>query len=330
MSKKTVFDDNQASQYDSSLIAKEVHDFFGKAIRTVDARSVVGKYFTHFRATYNVSNKPTNVKYYRGLKAHITSITTTSAATLDGKFFVIRSAPDNQLYVIWYNVDGTSVSPVIANAKYIEVQVTSTDTAQLVALATELTVNSIYGTVFSAQRNGAVVEIGTVGLGEVDSSLDINTGFILSEVTGSQELVSEITIIYSGADPYYEGQLLRGYSFDIYSGKFVKNAEVSLGDLTVDVPRASEPSIQNVVMPLADTEYSIELPENTFKFLLKVRDAQGKLKLSWVAGESSTNYITLGLGVIYSEDSLKLKDGSRTLYVQSTKPGLTIEVLSWV
>jgi hypothetical protein len=226
--KKNVFAGNTASQYDSSMVLKEASDFYGQALRTIDTRSVTG-YYSHFRAEYDVSNNPTLVQYFRGTKAYRTHITCIPALSLAGKYFVTHSAPDNQLYVIWYKVSGIGSAPVVSGAKYIEISVNSSDSAEVVAAITKLTLDSLYSQIFQPiVRNGSSLEILTNGLGVVDPSVDINTGFTITGTDGEQETVSQIEITYDGTDPIYLGETLKGYSYDIYSGKFVKNLDVEL------------------------------------------------------------------------------------------------------
>ena len=160
----TVYDSSKASQLDPGQIAKDVHDFYGKANRVVDARSVVSSYFSHFRAEYNNDNNPTKVTYFHGLTAHVTEFTSLMASSLAGKFFVLRSAPDNAKRVVWFNADGTGTAPVVSGAEsYIEVSVDSTDVGLVTAAAIQLTINGIYGSLFQVQRNGAKLIIRTSG-----------------------------------------------------------------------------------------------------------------------------------------------------------------------
>ena len=228
MLRKTVFAGNSNSQYDPSLIAKEVHDFYGQSIRVLNSREVA--YYTHFKAIYNNSNKPTSVEYFRGTLAYKTNITFTSATA---GYFIIHSAPANQMYVIWYNVDGAGSAPVVSGAIYIEVAVSSSDPSVVVAAATASTLNNLYAELFIASRNGSSVEIFTNGMGVIDPSFDISTGFTITGTQGAQESVSQISIPYIVNDPVFQGQVLKGYSYDLYSGTFVKNPELAMSDVTI-------------------------------------------------------------------------------------------------
>jgi hypothetical protein len=223
---KNVFNDNPNSKYGTDLIAKEVHDFYGQAIRTIDTRSLVSRYFTHFRAKYDNSSRPIEVTYYRGMKSHSTEFEVNAVHLLSGTYFILRSCPNNDLWVVWYNVDNTSVRPSVANAKYIEIEISSTDSEQLVALATALTINSLYKNHFTVTRNGKHLQILTTGLGEVEPSEERTVPFMFEQKNGEQELVQKIEIEYQGNDPVYNGQVLKKHRFNIFDGKFELN-EVS-------------------------------------------------------------------------------------------------------
>lgn len=86
------------------------------------------------------------------------------------------------------------------------------------------------------------------------------------------------------------------------------------------------PTIANVSMAVAGTEYSYAFPANTKKFTIQSRN-DGKLKIAFTAGQSATQYISISAGAAYSEESVKLV--SVTLYFQSSKNADTLEILSW-
>jgi hypothetical protein len=90
MSNKSGFAGNPNSQYDPGLIIKEVHDFYGQSIRTQDTRSVVDKFYTHFRISYNGNSLPENVNYYRGVTAQKTQIGVLAdvSGSLNNKYFL--------------------------------------------------------------------------------------------------------------------------------------------------------------------------------------------------------------------------------------------------
>lgn len=223
--------DKPNNQYDSGNIIKEVGDFEGQHLRVVDSRSAADQYYSHFRTTYNGSDLPTQVTYYRGTSPNKTNITCTAdvAGSLNNKYFFIYDNPSDTKYHVWFNVSGAGVNPAPANSTAIEVTINTNDPAIIVAAAIALTINAVYSRKFKPTRNGSVVEIETVKYGLVTASSDFNTGFSIINTLGTQVITNKIDITYDGSDPIYEGQTLKGYTYDIYSGKFIPATNSSGG-----------------------------------------------------------------------------------------------------
>lgn len=230
----TIYSVAKLTQLDPGQIVRDTHDFYGNASRVLDSRSVVPSYYSHFRAEYNNDNNPTKVTYYHGLTAHLTEFTSLMATSLAGKYFTLRSAPDNAKRVIWFSLDGVGTAPVVSGAEsYIEVPLDSSDAGAITAVSIRLTLNALSGGLFKVQTNGAKVSIRTTGFGIVEDSEVKNSGFIFNQVSGTQETVAEVVIPYIAENPFFEGEILKGYGFDIYSGKFVKNAKVTVGNIVI-------------------------------------------------------------------------------------------------
>lgn len=98
------------------------------------------------------------------------------------------------------------------------------------------------------------------------------------------------------------------------------------GTSTVVLSGASNPTVVNVAIVTANTEYSYTLPTNTKKFHLKIRD-NAVLKLTYTAAQSGTTYVTLPAFNVYTEESLSVT--GVTLYFQSTSPTQVVEIISW-
>jgi hypothetical protein len=228
---------DKLSQFDPGQVLKDVHDFEGGFLRTSDVRSVVPSYYSHFSATYNSSNQPTNVIYYRGTKQQYTTVITEDdvSSSLNNKYFYIFSNPDNRKYHIWFNVNNAGTDPSPSNSTPIEINIAENDSNFTVAIAIRLVINSLFKDVFYASNQGAVVELKTIKEGVVNPSMDVNTGFDLVSTPGEQVIVSSIVIDYVGNSPVYNGQELKGYSYDIYSGKFIQKTDINLDNLTVNV-----------------------------------------------------------------------------------------------
>lgn len=223
---------NCPSQLDMGGVIKDVHDFPGHSLRTRDALSVVPVHYTHFNATYNLNGQPTQVIYYAGTAPEITKIATKAASSLNDKYFFIFEGRSNKSFHIWYNVDSLGTAPVIANSTPIEIPVSGTDTAIVVAQFTELVLKStLYSDKWLVTRQNAVLTVTAVKYGETYDTLDGDTTFIFNKVQdGTQCEVAKVEIEYSNSgDPIYEGQVLKGHSFNIFTGKFDNNeVEVTL------------------------------------------------------------------------------------------------------
>lgn len=96
---------------------------------------------------------------------------------------------------------------------------------------------------------------------------------------------------------------------------------------TPNVTLANLPSIQNILIPLADTEVIIALPNSTRIFQFKARAANTTIKFAFIADQSDSTFITLLPGCVYEENNLDLSGVN--IYLQTDKPGQMIEVLSW-
>lgn len=253
-SKPNNFAGNPNNQYNVETIWKESSDFYGQNIRTVDTRSVADKYYTHFRASYNGTGKPTEVTYYRGTTQHTTEVGCIAdlGGSLAGKYFFIYSAPDQKQYYVWYKVSGVGTDPAIFGAIGIEVDIQTNDSAQVIALATALTINASVPDKFIANRVQAVVEIKAFSSGETTNSTPEATGFTITNQSGTQDITSHIVIEYDGVDPIYQGQVLKDYHFDIYSGKFEKNVDLSVSD-GVTVNQGTNPWITSTTNGALET-----------------------------------------------------------------------------
>lgn len=103
------------------------------------------------------------------------------------------------------------------------------------------------------------------------------------------------------------------------------NADGSINVLA-SIGGASTPTIQVLTVAIANTEQSYAFPANTKQFKLQTRSG-GKIKYSFSAGTSGTNYLTLWPGSFNSEDGLDVTGLS--VYYQSPVVGSVVEVLSW-
>lgn len=90
----------------------------------------------------------------------------------------------------------------------------------------------------------------------------------------------------------------------------------------------ARPTIANVTITLANTEYSYTLPAGTTRFLFKLRSSGVPAKICFVSGVSGITYRNLSNGKTYEEKDIK--KGDNILYFQAPSANQTAEIISWV
>ena len=119
------------------------------------------------------------------------------------------------------------------------------------------------------------------------------------------------------------------FAFNPLTSQFeLKANNCNSGSTGTPAELASTPLIQNVPITDANSEMIISIPNGTKKILLKVRDYSASLKISYTPGESGTNYISVIRGNSYSENNISISGNK--IYIQSTKPNVVVECLTWV
>ena len=86
------------------------------------------------------------------------------------------------------------------------------------------------------------------------------------------------------------------------------------------------PTVSNITLIEANTEYGVTLGNHTKKFLLQNRETND-LKLAFNPGESGTNYFTLKGSAVWYEDQVF---GPITVYLQSPNAGTVVEIVSYM
>jgi hypothetical protein len=113
-------------------------------------------------------------------------------------------------------------------------------------------------------------------------------------------------------------------------GKAISDSNPLPIDGTFSVTLATTPdtqAIQNISVPNANTEFSINLPDGTKRYFVRVRDDGAKGRIAFVAGQTNTNYWTVNRGTVFDSDSLDLPINT-TIYMQLNKPDQVVEVIS--
>lgn len=92
------------------------------------------------------------------------------------------------------------------------------------------------------------------------------------------------------------------------------------------VVSATSPTIYNLSMPTANTEYSQALASNTKRVMIRMRQ-RARARVAFVSGDTALVYFTLEPGTVYFEENLDLS--GVTIYVQSNVASQTAEILEW-
>ena len=319
-------DVEKLSQLDFGGVLRDAHSYPGHYLRVRDALTLVKDHYDYLTATYS-GNNPTQVKYYVGTSYHESKIQVTSdvAGSLNNTYFFIYEGRSERKFHVWFNVGGAGIDPTPSNSTGIEISIATNEAAGVIVYAIELVINStLYKEYFNARRSNTSISIIANKIGLTADSIDVSTGFTILNIPGSSYLSQVVDIEYDGVDPLFDGQVLKGYYYDIYSGGFKKSVEVP--SATAD--NATIATIANIAVVLANTEYSYTFPTGTKNFLLRDRDSDSKLRIAYVLGETATNYFTNYPGNIYPEQDLATVSGF-TIYFRSNKAGRVIEIKSW-
>lgn len=87
------------------------------------------------------------------------------------------------------------------------------------------------------------------------------------------------------------------------------------------------PTIVNLTLTSADTEYSQLIPTGTKKFSVQCRTDKG-LKFSYIEGESGTVFHSIPEGATYTEFGVNTGPGVK-IYLQSETANVVVEIIFW-
>jgi len=99
---------------------------------------------------------------------------------------------------------------------------------------------------------------------------------------------------------------------------------------SVDVPTAA-PTVYNVTLTNANTEYSQALPANTRGFEFQAQ-SEALVRFAFVTGKVATPtapWLTLKAGDAYSSPQINQAASPSTLYLASPTAGTIVEILAW-
>ena len=303
-----------ASNLDPGGVLKNAHSQEADALRVIDTDNIVGKYWSHVVLTYDVNDSVSNALFYYDETRGIYRVTVSAdvAGNLNNKSFLLNTGQNEKEFYVWYNVGATGTDPAIVGRVGIEIPIAFNDPAEIVALATQLILNNKPELDVIRLLNGTIeIENSLFG----DSSIsDTDTGFTFDT---EQDGVSILVRTYD-----FPTQNDIKYVYNPYEKTF-EVIDTSPVEVTLE-SSSHTPDIVNVIALLANTEYSVILPDNTKRFMIKLRESDAVLNMKFSSGGS---YIEIKRGALYSDDQLLTT--SVTIYFEVSKPGKTVELLYW-
>ena len=103
------------------------------------------------------------------------------------------------------------------------------------------------------------------------------------------------------------------------------------GGRTTGYPVAVSPTIYNVTLTSADTEYSQAMPTNCRGFEFQCR-TESDVRFAFVTGKvagPTAPYMTLKAGDYYYSFPISQGDAPSTLYLASSTSGVVVEIIAW-
>jgi len=288
--------------------------------------------YTHFIQQTNVDGYPTFVEYWQATSSAKDKLQFSSdvAGSKAGTYIVLQEYLTKRTHVLYYVVSGSGVAPGIGDIE-TPINIVTNDSAALITYATKLVIDAIDE--FTAIQNGLLssfLEIEYFQFGET-SAIDVGTtGFISTRlVNGTSFKVGEVVLEYDvNGHPIYNGSTLKGLLYNPYTASFdVERDEITV-TATVDLDPliSKDPTIYNVAMTTANTEYSLVLPLETKRFQMNIQDHKSKYTVSWVSGGA---ILTKSPGTTYEEQGLEVIPGKDTIYFTGKKNNLTMEIVTW-
>lgn len=116
-------------------------------------------------------------------------------------------------------------------------------------------------------------------------------------------------------------------TFRVHVKSVSGDAVGEFSESTAEKDTVKDPIIENISIPTKNIEQSHQLPASTRRFKLWSR-SRASLKISFIAGDTGTDFITVISGNKYKEVGLDPTQ-TYTVYFQSTKDNDVLEVLTW-
>lgn len=329
---KLDFRNLKTSQFGGSQIDRMEFSELQSAKRTFTTTPILRDAYTHFFQQTNAEGYPTYVQYWQATDTAKDRLQFRAdvAGDLAGTYITLQEYITQRTHVFYYVVSGSGSAPGIGDVE-TPINITTNDPASVVALATKNAMASVDEFIVTKKDYlSSYIELEYLQFGETPA-IDVGTtGFVSLRVKeGSSFEVGEVYLEYDGSNnPIYNGNTLRGLlynpytaSFDVERDEIVVSAVVSLDPII-----SKDPTVYNVSMPVAGTEYSLALPLETKRFQLNIRDHRSKYTVSWTSGGA---VLTKSPGTIYEEQGLEIVTGKDTIYFTATKDNMVMEIITW-
>jgi len=335
MNDKKDFKNIKQTQFDRGQVLKGSFSELQSALRTFQTTPVLLDSYSYFDVVTDSEGRPIEISYYQSTDYAKYQIIFTAdvSDSLVGQYISITMPSSKVRYILYYVVSGSGSEPLPSALNLIQlpININTNDPAAIVKRSTDLVINTIEDLTITDKSTGFLktdTEFALTQAG-VCKEISVNgTGFTLNTVNlGSEVQVGHIELQYDDdGNIIWQGNVLPDLCYNPTTGSFESCG--GSGGGSSDLTSSKEPTIVNYEIPLKNVENTITIPDNTKQFLLKSSDKSAVLQLSYVAGESATNFITLGKGATLSQSEVDLV--GKSFYIQSDKDLTRLEILFWV
>lgn len=289
--------------------------------------------YTHFIQTLDNASRPTQVEYWQATRPaiHRLQMSADVLGSKAGTYFTLQEYLTKKTHVFYYVVAGFGgTAPGIGDTE-TPINIAANSSAATIAFATNQVVSNVtefrstHPTVLTSYIDISYNQFGDTDLIDVGTS-----GFIATEIqAGDACLVGQVTIDYTiEGYPVYGGNTLKNHVFNVPEAKFdLEFDEIEVSAVAnLDPLISKDPTVYNVSMPSAGTEYSLTFPIETKRFQLNIREHASKYTVAWTSGG---DYLTKSPGTIYEETNLEIVAGKDTIYFTATKNNMVMEIIAW-
>jgi len=329
---KLDFRNVKQTQLDPGQVLKGAFSEYQSGLRTFATTPILKDSYTHFIQQVNGSGFPTYVEYWQATSTAIDKLQfgPDVSGSKAGTYIVLQEYLTKRTHVLYYVVSGSGSAPGIGDIE-TPVNIVTNDSAALITYATKLVIDTVEE--FTATQNGLLssyLEIEYFHFGDT-TAIDVATsGFVTNRlVEGTSFKVGEVYLEYDvDNNPIYNGNTLKGLLYNPYTASFdVERDEITVTSITnLDPIISKDPTVYNVAMATANTEYSLALPLTTKRFQVNIQDHASKYTVSWATGGP---VLTKSPGTIYEEQGLEIVTGKDTIYFTGRKDNLVMEVITW-